>query len=80
MIAVYTQPDCRPCKRVVQKLEEAGVNYEVVDITRDLVAADYVKRWLNAKSVPVIEAEDGTVILGYQPDQLKTLIDQVKGV
>jgi glutaredoxin-like protein NrdH len=74
-VTVYTQPLCRPCKRVVNKLEEAGIPVEQIDISKDLVAADYVKRWLQASSVPVIEADGYNPIVGYQPDLLKYLIE-----
>jgi glutaredoxin-like protein NrdH len=74
-VTVYTQPLCRPCKRVVKKLEEAGIPVEQIDISKDLVAADYVKRWLQASSVPVVEADGYNPIVGYQPDLLKYLIE-----
>ena len=78
MIYVYTQPACRPCKQVAAKLLSAGVEHTVVDLSRNLVAADYVKRVLRAKSTPVIEDDDSSeVIIGYQPDLLKNLIERV---
>lgn len=74
VVTVYTQPECLPCKRVVKKLEEAGVPIDVVDISKDMLAKDYVTRVLRAKSVPVVEAPGFEVIVGYQPDKLKDLI------
>lgn len=32
-ITVYSQPDCLACKRVIKKLEEAGADVEIVDIS-----------------------------------------------
>ena len=77
MIYVYTQPDCRPCKRVIGFFEEAGVDVEVVDISKNKVAADYVTRVLMLKSVPVVEEDEGVLIAGYQPDKIKELIERV---
>lgn len=77
MISVYTQADCRSCKRVLDMFESAGVEVEVVDLDRNLIALNYVKRALNAQSVPVIEKDNGDVILGYQPDKVKELIDDI---
>lgn len=73
-VLVYTQPDCRPCKRVIGKLEEAGVAIEVFDLSTDLVAKDYVTRWLRATSTPIIEADGFEPVIGYQPDKLKEII------
>lgn len=76
MITVYTQPQCRPCKRVIKQLEDAGLPVTEIDLSQDLLAADYVKRWLHAKSVPVIEPGNGyEVIKGYQPELIKYLIE-----
>lgn len=74
-VIVYTQPDCLPCKRVVNKLTDAGIELDIVDVSRNRVAKDYLTRWLRAKSTPVIEADGFEPIIGYQPDKLKELID-----
>lgn len=74
VVTVYTQPGCLPCKRVVSKLQDAGVPVDVVDITEDPVSKDYVTQVLKANSVPVVEAPGFEVIRGYQPDKLKDLI------
>jgi glutaredoxin-like protein NrdH len=73
-LTVYTQPGCLPCKRVIQKLEEAGIHPDVVDISEDLLAKEYVTKFLQAKSTPVIEAPGFDAVLGYQPDKLKEII------
>lgn len=77
MVTVYTQPDCLPCLRVIRKLKEAGIETETVDISTDKLAHEYVTRFLQAKSTPVIEAPGFDAILGYQPDKLKVLIDEL---
>jgi glutaredoxin-like protein NrdH len=75
MITVYTQPDCRPCKRVIEKLEEAGVEIDIVDLTKDMAAKDFVQRAYQAKSTPVVVDDvTGEVIVGYQPDRIKKMI------
>ena len=76
-VILYTQPACLPCKRVEKKLTEAGVEFELVDLSKDRVAADYVKRVLMALSTPVIEADGWLPIIGYQPDKLKDLISEL---
>lgn len=78
LVTVYTQPECRPCKRVISKLQQAGIEIEIVDLTRDLLAADYVKRVLRATSTPIVEAYGFLPIVGYQPDKLKEFIEEVR--
>lgn len=75
MIRVYTQPACRPCKRIMQQFDAAGVKYQSVDITENSVAYDYVKQQLQANSTPVIEVEGLDVVRGYQPDKVKQIIE-----
>lgn len=77
MIVVYTQPDCRPCKRVIQKLEAAGIDHEVVDLSKNLIARDYVTKVLLVFSTPIVEEDDGELIVGYQPDRLKKMIERL---
>lgn len=74
MITVYTQPGCRPCKRVLSKLLDAGLPHRAVDVTTDPVAKQTLVD-MNAKSVPVVIADGYQPIVGYQPDLLKYLID-----
>ncbi|QDK03493.1 NrdH-like glutaredoxin [Mycobacterium phage Lucyedi] len=74
-ITIYTQPGCRPCHRIQQRLEDAGVDYDVVDITRNEEAKTYVMDVLKARSVPVIVTETHEPIIGYQPDKVDELID-----
>jgi glutaredoxin-like protein NrdH len=78
LVTVYTQPDCRPCKRVISKLEQAGIEIEVVDLSRDLLAKDYVTRVLRVSSTPIVEAYGFLPIVGYQPDKLKELIEEIR--
>ena len=78
LVTVYTQPDCRPCRRVIKKLEEAGIELEVVDLSKDLLAKDYVQRVLRVSSTPIVEAFGFPLIVGYQPDKLKEFIHEVR--
>lgn len=73
-IILYTQPDCRSCKRVAQKLDDAGIDFELVDLSHNLIAHDYVKKVLGASSVPILEVDGQEPIFGYDPDKLKDLI------
>ncbi|BBC44185.1 glutaredoxin domain-containing protein [Paraburkholderia bengalensis] len=74
-ITIYTQPGCRPCHRIQQFLDDAGVEYDVVDLTRNAEAKTYVQDVLKASSVPVIVTDHFEPIIGYQPDKVDELID-----
>jgi glutaredoxin-like protein NrdH len=75
---IYTQPNCQPCHRVVDKMKDAGVDFEEIDISKDAVAADYVKRVLQARSTPIIKLDNGDFVVGYQPDIVKEIINAYK--
>lgn len=77
-VTVYTQPQCRPCDRVKNKLKEAGIEFREVDILQSDLGYNYLKA-IGAKSTPVVEADGFPVIMGYQPDKLKELISELRG-
>lgn len=75
LVYVYTQPDCRPCKRVMDKLRAARVNFRAIDISKDSLMRDYVTQHLQARSTPVVEAEGFPVVRGYDLEGLKPIIE-----
>jgi glutaredoxin-like protein NrdH len=74
-VTLYTQPLCKACDRVKDRLTEAGVAFDAVDITQNADAYTYVRDVLGAGSVPVIVTDTHKPIIGYQPDKLAELID-----
>lgn len=77
-VTVFSQPQCRSCDRVKAKLEEAGVEFDTVNILENQEAYTYVRDVLKATSVPVIVSDVLDPILGYQPDKLKELISELR--
>ncbi|MCA2331877.1 NrdH-redoxin [Mycobacterium avium] len=75
-VTVYTQPGCRPCKRIMDQLKMFGVPFEVVDISLPEFseAKTYVTEVLGAKSTPVVVSDVYEPIIGYQPDKIKQLV------
>jgi glutaredoxin-like protein NrdH len=41
-ITVYTKPSCPQCNATHRALDKQGIDYDVVDITADSEARDYV--------------------------------------
>lgn len=68
-ITVYTKPACVQCTATKKALDKAGITYELVDITEDPSARDFVMS-LGYTSAPVVIAgrEHWS---GFRPDRLK---------
>jgi glutaredoxin-like protein NrdH len=73
-ITVYSKPSCVQCTATYRALDKAGLQYEVVDITEDADARDYVMS-LGHLQAPVVVA-DGQHWSGYRPDQIKAVADR----
>ncbi|KRD08617.1 NrdH-redoxin [Mycobacterium sp. Root265] len=76
-ITVYTSPGCKPCERVKQMLEDAGVEYDAVNLMtkENEDAYVYVTEVLHVRSTPVVVTDTHNPIVGYQPDKIKELIE-----
>lgn len=70
-ITVYTKPACVQCNMTYKALDKAGLDYEVVDISEDAEARDYVMA-LGYLQAPVVVAE-GEHWSGFRPDRIKAL-------
>ena len=70
-ITVYTKPACVQCNATYKALDNAGLDYEVIDITEVPEARDYVMA-LGYLQAPVVVA-DGEHWSGYRPDRIKAL-------
>ena len=74
MITVYTKPACVQCNATYKALDKAGLPYEVVDITEDAAARDYVMS-LGYLQAPVVVAGDEHWS-GFRPDRVKAVAAQ----
>ncbi|GAA2067193.1 glutaredoxin-like protein NrdH [Williamsia deligens] len=70
-ITVYTKPACVQCNATYKALDKQGLEYDVVDITEDSEARDYVMAlgYLQAPVV-VVDTEHWS---GFRPDRIKAL-------
>jgi len=71
-VTLYTKPACRQCVQSKKELDKLGINYDVVDVTEDAKALDYVLS-LGYMAAPVVVAGDAHWA-GFQPDKLKALV------
>ncbi|TWS95508.1 MULTISPECIES: glutaredoxin-like protein NrdH [unclassified Streptococcus] len=71
-ITVFSKNNCMQCKMTKRFLEEAGADFEEINIEEHPEKVDYVKS-LGFTAAPVIESGD-VVFSGFQPEKLKTLL------
>ena len=70
-ITVYTKPNCVQCNATYKALDKQGIAYDVVDISLDDEARDYVMA-LGHLQAPVVVA-GGEHWSGFRPDRIKAL-------
>ena len=70
-ITVYTKPACVQCNATYKALDKQGVDYEVVDITTNPEAREYVMA-LGYLQAPVVVAGEEH-FSGFRPDRIKAL-------
>ncbi|NMN94472.1 glutaredoxin-like protein NrdH [Antrihabitans stalactiti] len=71
-ITVYTKPACVQCTATYRALDKAGIEYDVVDISQNADARDYVMA-LGYLQAPVVVTEDSHWS-GFRPDRIKSLV------
>ena len=70
-ITVYTKPQCVQCGATIKALDKAGITYELVDLTTDTDARDYIMA-LGHLQAPVV-VTDTDHWAGFRPDRIKNL-------
>ena len=69
-ITIYTKPACVQCTATRKALDKAGIAYDLVDISADPAARDYVMA-LGYLQAPVVVAGDQHWS-GFRPDHSTT--------
>jgi glutaredoxin-like protein NrdH len=70
-ITVYTKPACVQCNATYKALDKAGITYNIVDITTDEKARDYVLALGYLQAPVVVDGDDHWS--GFRPDRIKAL-------
>ena len=71
-ITVYTKPACVQCTATKKALDRAGIDYELVDISLDNDARDYVMA-LGHLQAPVVVVDEEHWS-GFRPDRIRGLV------
>ena len=74
-IPVYTKPACVQCNATKKDLDRAGLDYNLVDISVDDEARDYVMA-LGYLQAPVIYAGPNNHFSGFRTDRIKALTNE----
>ena len=72
-VTVYSTPRCPQCAATIRALDKRGASYDVVDLSADAEAHEYVTKTLGYHTAPVVEVA-GRHWCGYRPDLIKTLV------
>ena len=70
-ITVYTKPACVQCTATKKALDRAGLDYELVDISLDDEARDYVLA-LGYLQAPVVVTESDHWA-GFRPERIREM-------
>jgi glutaredoxin-like protein NrdH len=76
-ITVYTKPACVQCNATYKALDKQGIAYDIVDITMDTEARDYVMA-LGYLQAPVVVAGNDHWS-GFRPDRIRSLAGVLEG-
>ena len=74
-ITVYTKPACVQCNATYRALDKAGLEYNVIDITEDAEARDYVMALGYLQAPIVVAGEDHWS--GFRPDKIDELASRL---
>ena len=70
-VTVYSKPSCVQCNATYRALDSKGINYDVIDVTEDAAAAEFVKS-LGYMQAPVVVTDDEHWS-GFNPDKIAAL-------
>lgn len=71
MVKVYTKPSCVQCNATYKALNERGIPFEMIDISQDLEALQFVQG-LGHLQAPVVVTDDDHWS-GFRPDKIEGL-------
>ena len=68
-IKVYSTPSCPYCQLLKQFLEDKGIKFETIDVSKDQEAQNYIVEKTGKIAVPVTEI-DGKIIVGFEKEKI----------
>lgn len=71
-VTVYSQPNCVQCNATYKALDQQGISYEKVDLSKDEAARKMVMEDLGYRQVPVVVAGERHWA-GFRPEMIRTI-------
>jgi len=73
-VKIYSTPTCPYCLMAKEFMEEHNIDFEDIDVSRDLEAAREMVEKSGQTGVPVIEI-DGEIIVGFDEERIRNALD-----
>lgn len=74
-IIIYSTPTCPYCKKAKAYLQEKGIEYTDVDVSRSEVAQKEMIEKSGTMSVPVIDVR-GVIVTGFDKNRIDEALDR----
>lgn len=75
-ITIYTKPNCVQCNATKRSFDKAGVEYDLIDVSKDAVAYNRIVE-LGYRQVPVVMTQAGAHWSGYRPEAIREAVAAV---
>jgi len=72
-VKVYSTPTCPYCDILEEFLQDKGVKFEVIDVSQDKTAQEYILEKTGKMAVPVMEIDEKIVVGFDRPKIVKLL-------
>ncbi len=73
-LVVFCTPWCPDCRRARQWMESNQISYTEVDVSKNLDAAEQVKRWAGGNRVTPTFNFNGTVVVGWDQGKMEQML------
>jgi len=77
-VTVYTTPTCPQCDMTKKTLTRGKINYDIVDLSADAAAMEYVTKELGYSAAPVVVAGEQHWS-GFRLGAIQNLVKQIHG-
>lgn len=75
-VTLYSKPACTQCKFTQRELDKTGIEYEIIDLSQDPQALEYVQQ-LGYLQAPVVQA-GADHWSGFKPDRIRQVAQQLQ--
>ena len=72
-VKIYTTPNCVFCRMSKEFFKANNIQYQELDVARDIPAREYMIQKSGQFGVPVIEI-DGNLVIGFDKSRLSELL------